>query len=63
MLGHLKSFLRNRAQLEGSISEVYLAVETLNFYSLYEEVESRLNRKRHVDDCPNDKETSQIIYP
>ncbi|RDY06305.1 hypothetical protein CR513_09723, partial [Mucuna pruriens] len=43
MLGHLKSFARNRAQPE--------------------EVESRSNRSRHVDDRPNDNETSQIIYP
>ncbi|RDX80641.1 hypothetical protein CR513_38787, partial [Mucuna pruriens] len=63
MLGHMKSFVRNRAQPEGSISEVYLAEETLNFYSLDEEVESRSNRSRCVDDRPNDNETSQIIYP
>ncbi|RDX96563.1 hypothetical protein CR513_20765, partial [Mucuna pruriens] len=46
MLGYLKSFVRNRTQPEGSISEVYLVEETRNFYSLYEEVESRLNRKK-----------------
>jgi len=39
MLGHLKSFVRNRAQPEASISESYLAEETLTFYSLYKEVE------------------------
>ncbi|RDY05390.1 hypothetical protein CR513_10787, partial [Mucuna pruriens] len=62
MLGHLKSFVRNRAQLEVSISEVYLVEETLNFYSLYKEVESRSNRSRRVDDRHNDNETFQIIY-
>ncbi|KAK7306021.1 hypothetical protein VNO77_43935 [Canavalia gladiata] len=64
-LGHLKSFVRNKAQPEGSISEAYLAEDTLNFYSLYEEVESRMNRGRRVDDRPNDNDTSQIssIYP
>ncbi|RDX74268.1 hypothetical protein CR513_46006, partial [Mucuna pruriens] len=41
---------------------IYLAEETLNFYSLYEEVESRSNRSRRVDDRTNDNETSQIIY-
>ena len=63
MLGHLKSFVRNRAQPEAYISESYLAEETLTFYSLYEEVESRLNRSRRVDDCPNESEHLQIVYP
>jgi len=62
MLGHLKSFVRNRAQLEASISESYLVEETLTFYSLYEEVESRLNRSRRVNDRPNESEHLQIIY-
>ncbi|XP_061359254.1 uncharacterized protein LOC133303366 [Gastrolobium bilobum] len=64
-LGHFKSFVRNKAQPEGSISEAYLAEETLNLYSQYEEVESRMNRGRRVDDRPNSTETSQIssIYP
>ncbi|XP_061363146.1 uncharacterized protein LOC133306783 [Gastrolobium bilobum] len=65
VLGHFKSFVRNRAQPEGSISEAYLAEETLNMYSQYEEVESRINRGRRVDDRPNDNEISRMssIYP
>jgi len=30
---------------------------------LYEQVESRLNRSRRVDDHPNESEHLQIIYP
>ena len=59
----MKSFVRNRAQPEASISESYLAEETLTFYSLYEEVESRLNRSWRVDDRLNESEHLQIIYP
>ncbi|XP_057440968.1 uncharacterized protein LOC130732959 [Lotus japonicus] len=64
-LGHLKSLVRNRAQPEGSICEAYLAEETLNVYSRYEGVESRMTRGRRVDDNPNNNGTSQMssIYP
>ncbi|XP_060186724.1 uncharacterized protein LOC132616141 isoform X2 [Lycium barbarum] len=54
-LGHLKSFVRNMAQPEGSIVEGYLADEILTFCSRYfEDVETRMNRPRRVDDKPND---------
>ncbi|XP_060171296.1 uncharacterized protein LOC132602472 [Lycium barbarum] len=54
-LGHLKSFVRNMAQPEGSIAEGYLADEILTFCSRYfEDVETRMNRPRRVDDKPDD---------
>ncbi|WVZ26448.1 hypothetical protein V8G54_004992 [Vigna mungo] len=41
-LGHLKTFVRNKAQLEGSIAEGYLAEESLTFCSRYiEDIETR----------------------
>nr|GLL44794.1 uncharacterized protein LOC109162939 [Ipomoea trifida] len=52
-LGHLKSFVRNRANPEGSIAEGYIAEECLTFCSRYlEGVETRFNRSRRVDDVP-----------
>ncbi|XP_060208827.1 uncharacterized protein LOC132636136 isoform X2 [Lycium barbarum] len=54
-LGHLKSFVRNMAQPEGSIAEGYMADEILTFCSRYfEDVETRMNRPRRVDDKTND---------
>ncbi|XP_060213431.1 uncharacterized protein LOC132640717 isoform X2 [Lycium barbarum] len=54
-LGHLKSFVRNMAQPEGSIAEGYLVDEILTFCSRYfEDVKTRMNRPRRVDDKPDD---------
>ncbi|XP_052732446.1 uncharacterized protein LOC128196244 [Vigna angularis] len=56
-LGHLKTFVRNKAQPEGSIAEGYLAEESLTFCSRYiEDIETRFNRQRRVCDNPNDNE-------
>ncbi|XP_019417184.1 PREDICTED: uncharacterized protein LOC109328254 [Lupinus angustifolius] len=65
-LGHLKSFVRNMAQPEGSIAESYLAEESLNFCSRYiEDIETRFNRPRRVCDDPSDKEPLFVssIFP
>ncbi|XP_016482962.1 uncharacterized protein LOC107803711 [Nicotiana tabacum] len=65
-LGHFKSFVRNKAQPEGSISEGYLAEESLTFCSRYiEDIEARFNRPRHVRDDPNVTEPSgrSSIFP
>ncbi|RYR28647.1 uncharacterized protein LOC107626859 isoform X1 [Arachis ipaensis] len=44
-LGHLKSFVRNKAHPEGSIAEGYLAEESLTFCSRYiDDMETRFNR-------------------
>ncbi|XP_070019526.1 uncharacterized protein [Nicotiana sylvestris] len=53
-LGHFKSFVRNKAQPEGSIAEGYLAEESLTFCSRYiKDIETRFNRPRRVRDDPN----------
>ena len=53
-LGHLKSYVRNKAQPKGSIAEGYLAREVISFSSQYMEgVETRMNRPSRVDDSPN----------
>lgn len=53
-LGHLKSYVRNKAQPEGSIAEGYLMEEILTFCSRYlDNIETRWNRPRRVDDEPN----------
>jgi hypothetical protein len=42
----LKRYVRNRARLEGSIAEAYIADECLTFCSKYmDDVETRFNRK------------------
>ncbi|XP_019258754.1 PREDICTED: uncharacterized protein LOC109236969 [Nicotiana attenuata] len=65
-LGHFKSFVRNKAQPEGSIAEGYLAEESLTFCSRYiEDIETRFNRPRRVRDDPNVTEPSgtSSIFP
>lgn len=52
----LKSYVRNKAQPEGSIAEGYLADECLTFCSRYfEGVETRFNRPQRNDDYIPDK--------
>ena len=50
------SYVRNKAQPEGSIAEGYLVEEILTFCSRYfdDSLETRFNRSRHVDDAAND---------
>ncbi|XP_019264921.1 PREDICTED: uncharacterized protein LOC109242523 isoform X2 [Nicotiana attenuata] len=65
-LGHFKSFVRNKAQPEGSIAEGYLAEQSLTFCSRYiEDIETRFNRPRRVRDDPNINEPSgrSSIFP
>lgn len=53
-LGHLKSYVRNKARPEGSIAEGYLMEEILTFCSRYlDNIETRLNRRPRVDDEPD----------
>ncbi|XP_020890992.1 uncharacterized protein LOC110230972 isoform X2 [Arabidopsis lyrata subsp. lyrata] len=53
IFGRFKSYVRNRAQPEGSICEQYIADECLTFCSMYlDDVETRFNRIRRVDDHP-----------
>ncbi|KAL2347434.1 hypothetical protein Fmac_001434 [Flemingia macrophylla] len=50
-LGHLKSFVRNKAQPEGSIAEGYLMEEILTYCSRYlDDIETRWNQHGRVDD-------------
>lgn len=52
-LGYFKSYVRNRAKPEGSISEQYLADECITFCSMYlNDIETRFNRIGRVDDQP-----------
>ncbi|CAA7044989.1 unnamed protein product [Microthlaspi erraticum] len=45
ILGHLKTYVRNRARPEGSICEQFIAEECLTFSSMYlEGIETRFNR-------------------
>lgn len=54
-LGQLKSYVRNKAQPEGSIAEGYLVQEILTFCSRYlDNIETRWNRPARVDDEPLD---------
>ncbi|XP_027912627.1 uncharacterized protein LOC114172228 [Vigna unguiculata] len=53
-LGKLKSYVRNKAQPEGSIAEGYLTEESLTFCSRYlDGIETIFNRIRRVDDEPD----------
>jgi len=53
-LGKLKSYVRNKAQAEGSIAEGYMAKEALNFCSRYlDGIETVFNRPRRVNDEPH----------
>ncbi|PNX54325.1 hypothetical protein L195_g047943, partial [Trifolium pratense] len=54
-LGQMKSYVRNRARPEGSISEGYKLNEILTFCSRYlGNIETRWNQPRRVDDIPDD---------
>jgi hypothetical protein len=56
-LGHLKSYVRNKARPEGSIAEGYLLEEILTFCSRYlDDIETRWNRRGRADDEPNDEQ-------
>ncbi|KAK6804495.1 hypothetical protein RDI58_002279 [Solanum bulbocastanum] len=57
LLGHFKSLVRNKSQSEGSIAEGHKVEEVLTLYSRYfDEIESRLNRPKRVNDEPNHNE-------
>ena len=65
-MGHLKSFVRNKAHPEGSIAEGYLAEESLTFCSRYiDDMETRFNRPSHVCDDTNDNNHCEMssIFP
>ena len=65
-MGHLKSYVRNKAQPEGSIAEGYLAEEVLTFCSQYiEGIETQINRPTRVDDYPDNRHSSNVnsIFP
>ncbi|MED6126399.1 hypothetical protein PIB30_077992 [Stylosanthes scabra] len=57
------TYVRNRAQAEGSIVGGYLSMEILTFYSRYlDNVETRINRPVRLYDCrgkigPGEKDT------
>ncbi|XP_049389030.1 uncharacterized protein LOC125853389 [Solanum stenotomum] len=66
LLGHFKSLVRNKSQSEGSIAEGHKVEEVLTLYSRYfDEIESRLNRPKRVNDEPNHNEASgkSSIFP
>lgn len=57
MLGYFKSLVWNKSQLEGSIAKSYIVEEALTLYSRYfEEIKSRLNRPKCVNDKPSQNE-------
>ncbi|KAL4394514.1 hypothetical protein AHAS_Ahas02G0159600 [Arachis hypogaea] len=65
-LGRLKQYVRNKAQAEGSIAEGYLSEEILTFCSRYlDNVETRINRPRRVDDQPSDvtHNSGETMFP
>ncbi|XP_057719684.1 uncharacterized protein LOC130934112 [Arachis stenosperma] len=65
-LGHLKSYVRNKAKSEGSIAEGYVAEEALTFCSRYlEGIETRFNRPPRVDDHPDDNYSTHVdsLFP
>lgn len=52
-MGRFKSYVRNRAQPEGSICQQYVADECITYCSMYlEGLETRFNRVGRVDDHP-----------
>ncbi|XP_074294088.1 uncharacterized protein LOC141621619 [Silene latifolia] len=54
-LAHLKSYVRNKSQPEGSIAEGYILEETITFCSRYlEGVETIYNRSKRNDDVIQD---------
>ncbi|KAM3357806.1 hypothetical protein P3S68_020737 [Capsicum galapagoense] len=59
MLVHFKSFVGNKSQAEGSIAEGYMVEQSLTFCSRYfEDIESRVNRPKRVNDESNQNEAS-----
>lgn len=62
-MGKLKSFVRNKAQPEGSIAESWISEEILTFCSRYfdNEIETRFNRVGRVDDDPF--ESASSLFP
>ncbi|WMV45292.1 hypothetical protein MTR67_038677 [Solanum verrucosum] len=59
LLGHFKSLVRNKSQLEGSIAEGHKVEEVLTLDSRYfDEIRLRLNRPKRVNDEPNHNEAS-----
>nr|KYP46553.1 hypothetical protein KK1_031844 [Cajanus cajan] len=64
-LGKLKSYVRNRAQPEGSIAEGYMAEEALTFCSRYlDGIETIFNRLGRVNDEPDIVSHSQsTLFP
>ncbi|KAK7349692.1 hypothetical protein VNO77_07266 [Canavalia gladiata] len=61
-LGLLKSYVRNKARPEGSMAEGYLMKEILIFCSRYlDNIETRWNRSRRVDDDVNDMQSNKRI--
>ena len=65
-LGHIKSYVHNKAQPKGSIAERYISKECLTFCSRYlEGIETRFNRLRRVNDEPKDDECEELstIFP
>ena len=66
-LGKLKSYVRNKAWLEGSIAEGYIGDKVLYFCSKYfHDIEMSFNRPPRVDDCPEpepEPATSELLFP
>ncbi|XP_078167089.1 uncharacterized protein LOC144561865 [Carex rostrata] len=67
-IGCLKRKVANKARVEGSILEAYIAEEMTNFMSLYfeDEVVTRLNRPERYDDggfVENDTRLPVMSYP
>jgi len=64
-LGHLKSYVRNKARPEGSIAEGYLAEEVLSFCCQYMEgIKTRMNRPSCVDGSLNvDSTQLSTLFP
>jgi len=64
-LGKLESYVRNKAQLEGSIAEGYMNEESLTFSSRYlNEIETVFNRIRRVNDEPDTMSSSaSTLFP
>ncbi|XP_068504678.1 uncharacterized protein [Phaseolus vulgaris] len=64
-LGKLKSYVRNKAQPEGSIAEGYMAEESLTFCSRYlNEIKTVFNRIRRVNDEPDTMSSSaSTLFP
>ena len=59
-LGHLKSYVRNKAAPEGCIAEWYIMEECLTFCSRYlENIETWFNRPRRNDDY-NEVDSSEF---